>query len=257
MKLYRSLLFRELKISRRHYAVRILLMGSFAALLFLAVFVAWQEDIANASPQELKELQYIVDMFGVMFALLTAVLVGHDTDVLRSDVNCGWKRYSYALPVTAKDKALAHYSVKGAAILIGGIFCLIFAAVIENPLGQQLVAGTMNVYFMALDVLLLAELLRDLLMAKGLTEKQAKLWVTLLDLLWVVCFAVWVYISFVEDIIENINDMAENGATLSVEFAAGILDAAEGLFIVPFIVLILLAAGSFLAYVRVQERREP
>ena len=257
MKLFKSLIFRELKISQRHYVTRVLLAVSFAALLLLAIFVAWREDIAKAAGSELEELKFVIAMFGMMFGLLTAALACYDTDVLRSDVNCGWKRYSYTLPVTAKDKALAHYSVKGAAILIGGIFCLIFAAVIENPLGQQLVAGTMNVYFIVLDVLLLAELLRDLLMAAGLTEKQAKLWVALLDLLWVVCFAIWVYVSFVDDIIENINDMAENGATLSMEFAAGILDAAEGLFIVPFVVLIILAAGSFLAYVRAQERREP
>ena len=257
MKLYRSLLFRELKISQRHYVTRIMLTVSFAALLLLAVFVAWREDIARASVSELEELRSVVAMFGMMLALLTAILAGYDTDVYNSDVNCGWKRYSLALPVTAMDKTLAHYSVKGIAIVIGGIFCAVFAAVIEGPLGQQLVAGTMNVYFIMLNVLLLTELLRNLLMAAGLTEKRARLLGMLFNLLLAGAFFLWLYISYFDKFLENVSDMVENGENLSMEAAAGILYTAEGLSVMPFIVLILLAICSFFASAKAQERREP
>ena len=258
MKLYRSLLFRELKISKRHYAVRILLMASFAALLMLAVFMAWKEDIANAPASGASEMiETSIAMFGMMFGLLSAILAGYDTDVLKSDVSCGWKRYSYALPVTAKDKALAHYSVKGAAMLVGGILCGIFAAVIEAPMGQQLVAGTVNTYLVTLDALLLAGLFRELLMAAGLTEKRARLLGMLFNLLLAGAFFLWLYISYFDKFMENVNDMMENGENLSMEAAAGILDTAESLSFIPFTVLILLAVCSFFVSVRAQERREP
>ena len=257
MKLYRSLIFRELKISRRHYVTRVLLAASFAALLLLAIFVAWREDIAKAAGSELEELKFVIAMFGMMFGLLTAILACYDTDVLRSDLNCGWKRYSYTLPVTANDKALAHYSVKGMAIVIGGILCWIFAMIIEQPLRQQLVAGTMNVYFIVLDVLLMAEFLRDLLMAAGLTEKRARLLGMLFNLLLAGALFLWLYISYFDKFLENVNDMMENGENLSMEAAAGILYTAEGLSAIPFIVLIILAVCSFFASVRAQERREP
>ena len=257
MKLYISLLFRELKISQRHYVTRLLLMVSFAALLLLAVFVAWREDIARASVSELEELRSVVAMFGMMFALLTAILAGSATDVYNSDVNCGWKRYSLALPVTAMDKTLAHYSVKGIAIVIGGVFCAVFAAVIEAPMGQQLVAGTMNVYFIMLDALLLSGLFRDLLMAAGLTEKRARLLGMPFNLLLAGAFFLWLYISYFDKLLENVNGMMENGENLSMEIAAGILDTAKSLSVIPFIVLILLVVCSFFASVRTQERREP
>lgn len=260
MKLYRSLIFRELKISRRHYAARALLMAGFAALLFLAVFVAWQEDIAKASPQELKDLRYIVDMFGMMFALLTAVLAMYDADVMQSDVNCGWLRYSYALPITAKDKALAHYTVKAGAIVIGGILCGVFAAILEKPLGQQLVSGALNTYLTVLDAMLLAELLRGVLMAAGAAEKQARLFGMLYSTVLILGAAFWLYISYFSDFLANIDEMMENGADISAEFvsfASGVMDTAEGLSFIPFVGLVLLMICSFLVSAKAQERREP
>ena len=257
MKLYRSLLFREWKISRRHYVTRVLMVVCFAALLLLAVFAAWKDDFANASASELEELRSAIDMFGMMFGMLTAILAVYDTDVLQSDVNCGWHRYSLALPITAKDKALARYSVRCGAILTGGILCGIFAVIIENPLGQQLFAGTLNVYCVTLDVLLLFELLRSLLMTMGLTEKQAGLAV-LLFIVFVVCgFVIWFCLSYLDDFWANISEMTENGINPATKLASDVVETAENLSFVPFIVLILLTVCSFFASAKALERREP
>lgn len=256
-KLYKSLLFRELKISRHHYVVRSLLMISFAAMLLLAVFVIWKEDIANATPRELMEFHSIIAMFGLLFAMLTAVLAAYDTDIFKSDVNTGWLRYSYALPITAKDKTLVRYSVKGAVILIGGILCAVFAVLLKNSFGQHLLAGTINTYFVILDAMLLADLFRSLLMISGRTEKQVKLLGLIFNTVLLGGFIFLVVISGMDKFIEELKNMSGNDTLPIMEFTTRLLHTAEKLSFIPFLILIALFLSGFFTTVKVFERREP
>ena len=258
MKKYKSLIFRELKISKKHYISHALLMGAFAAMLLFAVFIGWKDSIANATEQDMSEFHATLGMFAFMFSFLTSVLAAYDTDIYQADKNTGWLRYSYALPITAKEKALSRYTVKLAAILIGGILSAAMAAAVGLPFGYSFVAGAINVYLLALDSFMLFELIRASAMAAGWSEKKAKLleWGILILIfgggiiafLWALAFG---------GLMEELQEMMTEDPEFMERFMGDILDFAKGLNVIPAVVLIALLVGSFFAAKKLNERREP
>lgn len=258
MKKYKSLLFRELKISKKHYISHALLMAFFAAMLLFSVFVGWKDDIANANKQDMSEFHAALGMFAFMFSFLTSILAAYDTDIYQADKNTGWLRYSYALPITAKEKALTRYAVKTAAVIIGGIISTALAAAIGPPFGYSFAAGAINVYLLALDSFMLFELISASAMAAGWSEKKAKLleWGILILIfgggiiafLWALAFG---------GLMEKLQETMLEDPEFMERFMGQILDFAEGMSVIPVIVFIALLVGSVFTAIKLFERREP
>lgn len=258
MKKYQSLIFRELKISKRDHIAHVLLMLGFAAMLLVAVFGAWQQDAAAMSPEDLSEIHASLGMFSLMFSLLSAILAANDTNIYQSDINSGWKRYSYVLPITAKEKAIAHYAVKTAAILIGGVICAVFSAVIGKPFGFVFIAGALNLYLIVLDGLLIVDLLHSALRAAGWAEKQIKLldmgFMTLVfggGVIGILCA-----LGF-GGMLEKLEALASDDPFAMERFMLRALDTVKGLSVMPALLLIGLLTGCCLAAAKLYERREP
>ena len=97
----KSLLFRELRASRKNIIIKAVLLTVFG--LFYAVGIS-----AAGSDTEMKEIDAASLIFcASLFIGAMAVLLGNmRTDILKSDINTKWLTYSYTLPIEPKDRAL-------------------------------------------------------------------------------------------------------------------------------------------------------
>ena len=101
MAKFKSLLFRELRASRKNIIIKAVLLTIFG--LFFAVGIS-----ITASDPELNETSVISLIVSASLSLgAVAVLSGNmHTDILKQDINTNWLTYSYTLPIEPKDRAL-------------------------------------------------------------------------------------------------------------------------------------------------------
>ncbi len=106
MAKFKSLLFRELRASRKNIIIKAVLLTIFG--LFFAVGIS-----ITASDPELNETSVISLIVSASLSLgAVAVLSGNmHTDILKQDINTNWLTYSYTLPIEPKDRALITLTV--------------------------------------------------------------------------------------------------------------------------------------------------
>lgn len=122
MALYKSLVYREFRLSRKYYILITLLCVLVYALLLL-VFVLGQEDEESA---ETVAETVAEKLFGILdFAIgpaLAGFLCARDANNYKKDVNSGWASYARVLPASAKQRALACILLRlGFSLFIGVI----------------------------------------------------------------------------------------------------------------------------------------
>ena len=108
MKLYRSLVYRELRLTRKRYALMFILFVLLAAMFALPAF---RDDIFFDDTTE-AEKYIIVTLFTIIPAAIGSFIAGSNNGVHKSDINTGWKRNSVTLPATPVQKAGADLIVK-------------------------------------------------------------------------------------------------------------------------------------------------
>ena len=102
MKKIRSLIFRELKICRKQYIIRALALFAFSAFAIVVTFLF--TNLFEQMPEKENLIKSFTEMFS-MLILLYATVVFADDSSFKSDLNSGWLGYSYALPLTACERA--------------------------------------------------------------------------------------------------------------------------------------------------------
>ena len=169
MKEYKSLIFRELRLSRKHYITGTLLTVLLAAFMVLAMFVSGGEAINNGES---------LDVFALFMSYaIAAVATGcftSDNGISKADMNSGWQRYSYVLPVTAFEKAAARYAVKLIAITIGMAVAIIGAAVVSAAGGSTLKFGTVLSFWILLDEFLIYDVFYQTIILRAKDKKSLK-----------------------------------------------------------------------------------
>lgn len=117
MAKYRSLLFKEMKLSIRHYGFMVLMIIMLIAIGCLGLFVNMEEP-----PEEIIVLAYFMVN---SLAIISGCAFSWETDVDRMDKTSGFSVYVLALPVKARDRAIVSYYVRIMAIVAGFIFTAI------------------------------------------------------------------------------------------------------------------------------------
>lgn len=117
MAKYRSLLFKEMKLSVRHYGFMALMIIMLIAIACLGLFVNMEE-----LPEEIIVLAYF--MVNII-AVISGCAFSWETDVDRIDKTSGFSVYVMTLPVKALDRAIVSYFVRIMAIIAGFIFAVI------------------------------------------------------------------------------------------------------------------------------------
>lgn len=169
MTKYKSLVFRELKLSRKHYLGMFALSILFLGLMVLCVFVAGGEFVRQGERLDTFSL-----IMTYMFAAISTYCAVHDSGVFKADINSGWNTYSYALPVTAFEKAASNYIVKIITIIAGMAVTILGSAAIFAAGGSTLTMGTIFGFFLFVDVFLAFEIVYQAIILRANDMKSLK-----------------------------------------------------------------------------------
>lgn len=167
MSKYKSLLFRELKLSGHHYLFRFIMIILMTGVGCLTVFLNREERLENRAA--------IAMFITYVLAVIAGAVIAEDSDVFKSDINTGWFTYSYALPITAFEKTMAGYLVKAMAILLGAVSTLLGAWGINKIAGISMDKNVFVTFFIVLDIFLAFHCLIQAasLLAKDMKQSKA------------------------------------------------------------------------------------
>ena len=168
MKLYRSLVYRELKLTRKRFLIMLVLFLLTGLLLLMPFLIGTADDPANADE----------DAFSVLFlcsATLAAtggVLAGTNNGILKADIASGWKRYAWVLPAKPVQSAVADVLVK---LLWAGVFGLLsagFAALCLHLTSCNVLLHTVNGFLLVTAATLVIDVVYTAIVSLAKSGKE-------------------------------------------------------------------------------------
>ncbi len=177
---YKSLLYREWKVSKKFYLLRIVLILLFTLMLG-GVMIYWSTGAVGTLVIEGETVPATEGPMDVTFIFLFYLLVlfmaaasGEDNGVYKSDVNSGWLKFSWALPVTAHEKAVTRFSFRGIVVLIGTLYMFASIGVICGITGFAHMKTVVYAFFWCLDFCLLLDTIKDFVIMRAVDMKAVK-----------------------------------------------------------------------------------
>lgn len=170
MKKYKSLLYREVKISIKSYIERFMLMLLYIVMVLLIVFA----EAMTSTDTPVEVTTGIALQFFLLLAILAALIICEDNEVFRSDIRTGWGRYSMVLPITALEKTITRYIIRIGTMLIGAVLCLLCTWIIDYKFGSSISGCIVSIYLIMLDVRLLVDAMVSTYTLLSGNEKNAK-----------------------------------------------------------------------------------
>ena len=258
MKLYRSLIFRELKLTRKRFLLMLILFLLLAALMLTPIMLGGFSAPAEGEDAPVE----MILLFVGTVALTGGFLAGTNNGVQKADISAGWKRYSFVLPTTAKQQALSDLLVKLCYILFFGLLsaafvlvCNIISGINTAVEGFNPVCTMLNTYLGAVCAVMLVDIAYSYIMMFANDKNQLKI-------IGVIAFVGAGVVFRVFDLFPGMNKTehpAEGGALISEETVSKIekILCSEKTSLCIFAVFVVLCALFFLAMWRSHERREP
>ena len=258
MKMYRSLVYRELKLTRRRCVLMLILFILMSLLMLLPILIG---KLSGGSGVD-EDLLSIVILASGAVALTGGFLAGTNNGLQKADINSGWKRYSFVLPTTAKQQAVSDLLVKLCYILFFGLLSAVFALVCKIITGINIVVEgfdpvclMLNIYLGAVCAVMLVDIAYSYIMMFANNKDQLKLISILAFVGAGVVFGVF-------DLFPGMNKAekpADDGAVIQEEavnkFEAFLCSGKTSLCLLA--VFVVLCVLFFLAMWRSHERREP
>ncbi|MBQ9898852.1 MAG: ABC-2 transporter permease, partial [Ruminococcus sp.] len=168
MKLYRSLIYRELKLTRRHYLLMLILFLLMLICILIPVILSGDDEPDAAADSS------GMGMLGLMVAMVGGAAAGLDNELHKADINVGWRRYRIVLPPTALQSAAADLLVKLMYVLIFGVLTGAFCVLINVFAGGMDSLAVMNQFLMFTTVFFLFSLVYDGILMLAKDEKDLK-----------------------------------------------------------------------------------
>ena len=169
MNKYKSLVFREWKLSQKHYISKILLFLLFVVMFGLAMFV-----LGGQAAEEETTLDGFALLISYLIGIVGVIYVAEDNGVYKADVNSGWLAYSWALPLTAFEKAMAKYILKAVVIVVGMTLIILGAVVLYTIAGCTISINTVLSFFLFLDGILIYDMVRQFILMYATDSKALK-----------------------------------------------------------------------------------
>ena len=240
MALYRSLVYRELKLTWKHYLLFLVLYVLMVGLFTFPFIIIQEENLFKTIGLE----EVFLKMFGSFLAVLGALTSGTPNNIQKIDVNSGWKRYSYSLPVTAGEKAMSDLIVKLVYFILFGLLATVSAVIMGSKSGYGVFCFTLNIYLIMSAVFWIFDAIENGSVVLGLNSAVAKI-------ITVIAVPVMIFLLKLRVSVRN------NSAYPSVK-KYGIVDLAEHrlslIFSVFFFVIVCI--GYYLIMRKAYERRE-
>ena len=174
MKLYTSLIYRELKLTRKHCIIMLILFLLLSLMLLTPIMLGDFSKPGEESPLEM------IPLFVGIVSLTGGFMAGTNNGLQKADISSGWKRYSFVLPPTAKQQALSDLLTKLCYILFFGLLSLAFefvyiAAVDYSNFGIMLYIYMLNIYLGAVCAVMLVDIAYSYIMMCAKDKNQLKL----------------------------------------------------------------------------------
>ena len=169
---YKSLVYREWKVSKKFYAPRVALLGLFLILMGPILVFIGNSEVSATDPPGTQTMSCLF-LFYLLIACIAA-MAGEDNGVHKADMDTGWLRFSWALPLTAFETVMGKYIFKVIVIAIGTIFMFVSVGAFTALTDFTLMAEVVYAFFWCLDVVLLFNVFRDLFMLRAVDKKTLK-----------------------------------------------------------------------------------
>ena len=166
---YKSLIYREWKLVKRFYIVRVLVLLFFALMMGGASLYALSEPM---DPPEAAMLFKLIFLYWPIFC--DAALVGEDNGIYKSDVANGWLRFSWALPLTAYEMVVPRYIMKGMAILLGMIIAFVTTMVFCGVTDFTYFATALYAFFWVVNIALMRDLIINIFIMFSIKMENMK-----------------------------------------------------------------------------------
>lgn len=153
MKLYRSLVYREWRLSRGHYILMTILFLLTETVFILPVLVEKQSILDNTA-EDIKSIKLSIAVIALFLAAIGGFIAGMNNRVHKADIASGWKRYSYVLPPTAKQRAASDLMMKLLMMAFFAALVLIYAAASKAIIGGKIIGSTVSTYLIVSSIAL-------------------------------------------------------------------------------------------------------
>ncbi len=169
MNKYKSLVFRELKLSARHYMLRGLMFLAFIVMLVLVMFV-----LKPQAAKEMCNMRGFALMGAYVVGIMGAIIIGEDNGVYKADVNTGWLTYSWTLPLTSFEKAMTKNIVRVILIAAGSVITVLSAILIFAISGTAFNVNTILSLFIFIDIALIFNIILEAFFMRATDTKSLK-----------------------------------------------------------------------------------
>lgn len=164
MKLYRSLIYREWKLTRRHYVIRLIMALLLAVLMFIPLYFGSRGE-ADA------DLDSVLVLFSSILAASTAILASSDNEMYKKDLLSGWKTYSHVLPVTANNKAAVSTFFKIAGFLAGALIISVYIIMLDSKMALHMI----NLYLISFALAFLVSMVSQFIQYMATDKKTLQI----------------------------------------------------------------------------------
>lgn len=162
-----SLLFREIRVSRRYTILTAILLLVMGAFYTVGIYAIKQDSTADGNMTESLVLSLSVVL--AMICSMTSLL---QSAVFKKDINTNWLRYSYTLPVTSKERAVVQVVYKNAVTIISMVFGLVLTAVYCHIAETAFSAAYITIYAVVYACALIASIFSDLFCFKARSTEE-------------------------------------------------------------------------------------
>ena len=170
MKMLRSLIYREYKLSRGHMLLMLILFLLVAGCMLIP-FILGGDDF---EPTDLEEEIASLYIYPLLVGIVGGVFAGNNNGVHKADINSGWKRYSAVLPPTSSQIAFAETIYKmGFALLLGAV-TVVFSGIIYGYTGFSTYVFGMNIFLMCAGFFIISDAVYSYILLLAKDEKDAK-----------------------------------------------------------------------------------
>ena len=249
MKLYRSLIYRELKLTRKRCILMLILFLLLSLLMLTPIMLGGLSEPDEESPVEM------VLLFVGIVSLTGGFMAGTNNGLQKADINSGWKRYSFVLPPTAKQQAISDLFVKLCYILFFGLLSAAFALIYTIAADFNAFGIMLNIYLGAVCAVMLVDIAYSYIVMFANDKNQFKV-------IGVIAFFGAGFVLRVFGLFPGMNKTektTEDGALLSDEKFNRLMSVltSHQTTLCILAVLVVLCVLFFLVMWRSRERREP
>lgn len=171
MTKFRSLIFREFKVCQKLYIIRFLFLLAFFAFVIAGTFLFI--GLFEEMPEKENTIRSFIEMISMLIMFCSAVFF-FDDNTFKSDLNSGWNNYSYALPLTASERAAVKLILFIVTLGISVLLGMVCVFIINSIAGIQFQIGYVILQFVLLDLLLLSKIITDFFVLRARNTDEYK-----------------------------------------------------------------------------------